>query len=470
MPKKYAIHPIKTDPRFPPIGKYATIEFREDCAGSCRQCVKKRCVFNIFKDNFTHWSNMTEPEYLYTCKSCYRCVEECTKGIFSMAINPEYRTLGDEYWTGNIINSTWAQAHTGAVPVSGAGYRGPFTGEGFDSIWTDMSEIVRPTRDGIHGREYISTMVELSRRPTRLEFNKDMSIATELKPILEIPLPVTLQEPAFGVLSENELLSMVNAAQHTGTLFFISTESYTPAFDKYAATLVPCLTRDNYKNYRRQILNSRMVELADAPGIENEFAKLRAIKSSLFISVGVPLDSRAAARALELYKSEVDLIHFYASDKGREVNTSKEPRYLKDMIREIHLKLVEAKVRHKVNLMFSGGIAMAEHVAKALFCGADAVSIDIPQLIALECRLCNRCKEGKTCPVKLEDVEMKWATQRIVNLLCAWHNSLLEVMGACGIREARRMRGEIGRSMWFEDLERDSFGPIFGTRKVSGIG
>ena len=26
-------------------------------------------------------------------------------------------------------------------------------------MWTDMSEIVRPTRDGIHGREYISTSV-----------------------------------------------------------------------------------------------------------------------------------------------------------------------------------------------------------------------------------------------------------------------------------------------------------------------
>ena len=49
------------------------------------------------------------------------------------------------------------------------------------------------------------------------------------------------------------------------------------------------------------------------------------------------------------------------------------PRYLKDMIREVHLKLVENKIRHKVNLIFSGGIAMAEHVAKSLICGADAV-------------------------------------------------------------------------------------------------
>ena len=75
-----------------------------------------------------------------------------------------------------------------------------------------MSEIVRPTRDGIHGREYINTMVELSRRPMRLKFNEDMSLATELPPILEIPLPVALQQPTFGVLSENVLLSMAMAA------------------------------------------------------------------------------------------------------------------------------------------------------------------------------------------------------------------------------------------------------------------
>jgi ferredoxin len=468
MPKKYNIHVNKADPRFPPIGKYATLEFREDCAGSCRLCVKKRCVFNIFKDNFTHWSNMESPEFLYICKSCYRCVEECTKGIFSLAINPEYRTLGDSYWTAGIINSTWAQAHTGAVPVSGAGYRGVFAGEGFDSMWTDMSEIVRPTRDGIHGREYISTSVELSRRPMRLKFNKDLALSTEMTPILEIPVPVALQQPSFGLLSENVLLSMVMAAARVDTLMFIQPESYTPAFKKYSANLVPLLTSANYSRYSDLIKSSRMIELAYEPGIEQEISRLRSDRPDLFISVGIPLDAGASKLALELSKSPVDTLHFYGSDNGREIGTDN-PRYLKDMIREIHLKLVEAKIRQKVNLMFSGGIAMAEHLAKSLFCGADAVAIDIPLLIALECRLCNRCREGKSCPVKLEAVETPWASQRVVNLLGAWYNQLLEVMGACGIREARRMRGEIGRTMWFEDLERDSFGPIFGTRKVSGV-
>ncbi len=49
----------------------------------------------------------------------------------------------------------------------------------------------------------------------------------------------------------------------------------------------------------------------------------------------------------------------------------------------------------------------------------------------------------------------------------AWRNQILELLGAMGMREVRRLRGEVGRSMWFEDLEKENFGPIFGERKVS---
>lgn len=469
MPKKYSIHTHNADPRFPPIGKYSPVEFRENCAGSCRLCVKKRCVYNVFKDNFLAWSKMTEPDFLYMCKSCYRCVEECTKGIFSMAVNPEYLKLGDGYWTPAMINATWAQAHTGKIPVSGAGYRGPFTGEGFDSIWTDMSEIVRPTRDGIHGREYINTMVELSRRPMRLKFKEDLSLDIDLPGILEIPLPVILQEPEFGLLSDEVLLSMVRAAHSIGTMMFIRGESYSPALFVYSSSLIPCLTRDSYRTNLKLVQRSRMVELAWEPGIENEFSSLRLAKPGLFISVGMPLDAGAVARTLALAGTDVDTIHLYATSNGREAGVDN-GRYLKDMVREVHLKLVEARIRSKVNLVTSGGISLAEHVAKSLICGADAVAVDVPLLVAMECRLCYRCKEGKSCPVKFEEIKAKWGSQRIINLISAWHNQLLEVMGAFGIREARRIRGEVGRSMWFDDLERENFSPIFGQRKVTGIG
>jgi ferredoxin len=469
MPSKYHV-PFKTaPPRYQPVGKYSTVEFREDCAGSCRACVKKYCVYGIFKENYLHVSSMKEPEYLYTCQSCFRCVQECTKGIFSRVINPEYRALGDDYWRADIIHRTWYQAHTGKVPVSGAGYRGPFVGDGFDAIWTDMSEIVRPTRDGIHGREYINTSIELSRRVTRLKFLQDLSLESNVPPILEVPLPALFRQPGFGILSENVLLAAAKAAHVLGTMMFIQPDQYTEVFTPYADSLIPCLTMDDLANHQELLQRSRMIELVYEPSIAGEIPNLRKKYKGLMVCVGVPLTAEAASRALALAQADTDAVHFHADERGNELHAEK-PRFLKEMIREVHLNLVEHSLRQGINLIFSGGIAMAEHMAKAIICGADGVAVDNALLVALECRLCHRCVEGKSCPARLEEVELEWGSQRIVNLIGAWRNQLLEVMGAMGIRETRRMRGEVGRSMWFEDLERESFGPIFGNKEVSGLG
>ena len=470
MPKKYHIDIQPVLPRFHPIGKYTTVEFREDCAGSCRECVKKKCIYGIFDENYLHINRMEEPEYLYTCQSCFRCVQECTKGVFSRVINPEYRTLGDTYWRPEIIHRTWYQAHTGKVPVSGAGYRGPFTGEGFDAIWTDMSEIVRPTRDGIHGREYISTCIELSRRVTPLQFNKDMTIASELPKILEVPIPLLFEIPEDYLVNDSILISAAKAAQTLGTMMFIRLQDYTDKLFPYADNLIPVFTKENYKNHIDLIQKSRAVEILYDPDAGKIINELRDLNNEVIICIKIPLDGQAAARALEMTLCNADTLHFKADFHGNEIS-SKEPRFLKDMIREIHLTLVEKSVRQKINLIFGGGMALAEHMAKAVICGADGIAADHMLLLALECRLCNRCKDGLSCPVKIdEEFDSSWGSRRIINLVGAWHSQLIEVMGAMGIREVRRLRGEVGRSMWFEDLEKENFGPIFGERKVTGIG
>jgi len=414
-------------------------------------------------------STMGEPEYLYACHSCFRCVQECTRGIFSRVINPEYRTLGDEYWRPDIIHRLWYQAHTGKVPVSGAGYRGPFVGAGFDSMWTDMSEIVRPTRDGIHGREYINTCIEISRRISPLKFNDDMSLASEALPILEIPIPLMFQIPESLIVNQPIVESAARAAQVLNTFLIIRPEDYSDALLPYARSLIPSLTCDNAMDHQSLILKSRAVELAFGTNIEDTIQKVREIKSDIVLMVRIPLDADAASRALKLSVLGVDTLHFFADEHGNELNTE-HPRFLKEMIREVHLKLVNGFVRQRINLVFSGGISMAEHMAKSIICGADGVIVDFPLLIALECRLCYRCRKDLSCPAKIDNtIDPQWGSQRIINLMGAWHNQLIEVMGAMGIREARRLRGEVGRSMWFEDLEMESFGPIFGKRKIAGL-
>ncbi len=42
----------------------------------------------------------------------------------------------------------------------------------------------------------------------------------------------------------------------------------------------------------------------------------------------------------------------------------------------------------------------------------------------------------------------------------AWHSQLIEVLGAMGIREVRRLRGEVGRAIFMEDIEKEAFGDL----------
>jgi len=104
-------------------------------------------------------------------------------------------------------------------------------------------------------------------------------------------------------------------------------------------------------------------------------------------------------------------------------------------------------------------------MAKQIICGADVVSIDLPLLVALECRLCKTCDPINSCPALIGEVEPSYGVGRMTNLIVAWHDQLIEMMGAMGIREARRLRGETGRAMFFEELEEDTFGRLFGSRK-----
>ena len=99
----------------------------------------------------------------------------------------------------------------------------------------------------------------------------------------------------------------------------------------------------------------------------------------------------------------MDIIHLVA-DKNGDVHGQSRPDqaigFMKDYVRKAHNHLVDKGIRNSLTLLAGGGIAMAEHVPKAIICGADAVSIDIPLLLALECRMCLRCQEGLSCPFR----------------------------------------------------------------------
>jgi glutamate synthase domain-containing protein 2 len=124
---------------------------------------------------------------------------------------------------------------------------------------------------------------------------------------------------------------------------------------------------------------------------------------------------------------------------------------------------VEAGRRDEVTLLGSGGIIAAEHVPKAIICGLDAIALDTPLLAALQARFLGECLDRGRSRFRLpRRLTVNWGVQRVENLLASWRDQLLEVMGAAGLRDVRRFRGETGRAMFQKDLEREAFSGIEG--------
>jgi len=396
------------------------------------------------------------------CISCMRCVQECKKNILLRTCNPQFVHMGDDYWKPDLIASIWKQSETGSIPVSGAGYRGPFVGPGFDQMWTDMSEIVRPTRDGIHGREYISTVIELGRRPARLRFDEGGKLLTELEPFVEIPIPMVLDIPECGFLTESGRYAIADAA---GSVQSFAVVSYADAVGICSSQRGHLIVKfDPEKDDPEGLKDIRIVELAFSESVLETIESLRKAYPNLIMSIRLPLDADAVKHAAKLAKVEgCGILHLQAKRNGYGFDGRSE-NFITHLVKEIHYELLKQSLRYQVTILLSGGIAMAEHTPKIIACGVDGVGIDTAMLVACGCRLCSDCNRRSICPVGIDELPVKWGKQRIMNLYASWHSQLIEVMGAMGIREVRRLRGELGRTLFFEDLERDNFAPIFGKR------
>jgi ferredoxin len=465
MPEKYHIKTSHVPPRLPRIGKCGIVDWREDCA-RCHNCVKKACVYDKYREESTFIRDLDEVHTLYyECMGCFSCVQNCTKNLLTLALNSEYQKLGNEYWKPQILSTTWLEAETGKVPVSGAGYRGKFSGPGFDSMWTDMSEIVRPTRDGIHGREYISTSVDIGKKPSFLNFQND-KLETVLPPLISLPFPVI-----FDVSSEKHTLPVlepciIETAKQTGLIALIDSKKWESIklHNKidYLNNIAFFLNPDGPQISREILDKTRLVEIPDNNNIKQQIASIKKNHPGIIIAVRILMDEKVTRRVDELSKIDIEAIHLVSDLNGNEIGVAN-PRFMKDIVRDVHGCLIKNEKRDEITLIAGGGIGLSEHVAKAIICGADLVSINLPLLIAIECRLCESCKPGNYCPAKLDtEIDLQYGAARMTNLIGAWHWQLVELMGAMGMREARRLRGDVGRAMFKDEIEEEIYGPIFG--------
>jgi hypothetical protein len=427
--------------------KLLTLVARElvQTRGDLRVSLSRPCVYGVFSRPV---GGMWPREEL--CVGCLRCTVQYPDMV-RVEPNPARARLATDGLTADQVDTLLYEARTGRVPVRGAGYRGRFGGPGWDGMWLDMSEIVRPTRDGIHGRETISTAVEIGGRLPTLAFDAEGRPIEPPPPLRWVELPflldgTTLPDPApvAAILAET--------AHRAGTLALLPA----PAAD--AAHLASAQARAVIRSgpgagaataHPATIAGGApaLVEIdATDPRAREQAAALRERPDEVIIIWRTALGSDL----VPLVEAGAEVIHLVAGPEQQ-----LHPQ-LPRRIRAVHESLVEAGLRDRITLIGSVGVRQADQAAKAIACGLDLVALDLPLWIALQADL----RDG--APRFPRGLHLAWGTGRLLNLAASWRDQLLEVLGAMGLREVRRLRGELGRTMFQDELEREAFGDIPG--------
>jgi len=422
-----------------------------------RVLLTRPCIYGVFSGRFGGFHPIRD-----RCTGCLRCVQEFPE-FCRVDRNPDFFRFADSYWIpedpttarATPVSTVSYEAATGKIPIKGMGYKEGFAGKGWDSIWTDMSEIVRPTRDGVYGREYISTLTDLGRKPTHLELFG--STIKELARTIELELPIIFDYLPDNLNSRSILGSIANTARRTGTFFVASAKQASGLLESECKPIIPLLSPAEIAENLDRIAKSAAIELTTFDN--GAVALIRKTNPTAPLAIRLPLTKDAEQTAVELAKKEVDAIHLFANYHGEDWY-SKDSIFTKDHIRAVHRRLVKESLRDQVTIIASGGITLAEHVPKAIACGADIVGLDTTVLVALQAEFMGECKSQLEGRIKPERFDENWGAQRLVNLLASWHDQLIEVLSAMGMRDVRRLRGDVGRAMFNEDLEREAFADI----------
>jgi hypothetical protein len=422
--------------------------------GDMKAVTSRPCMYGTFSGPVGGFS--PRPEY---CVGCLRCTTQ-HPDMVQILPNPERQNLGDSYFHYKHINAVTYEAETGSIPVKGAGYRGKFGGRGWDGIWTDMSEIVRPTRDGIHGREFISTVVDIGQKPSYLVFDQAGKPVGITPDTLSLPLPIIFDVPVISEVTPMLSVILSKAASQTQTLSILPISEIIRN-NLSNKSIVPFIEPSQFSQLSQLAFIPKIIEIdanqASIKGLESLVNKLPT--SNSHTQVAIRLAFGKPDILLEYFNFGFRIFHLVSNLHGHHTDG----RFMIDLIREAHLTFVEAGRRDEITLIGSGGIVAAEHVPKAILCGLDLVALDTPLLAAMQARFTGECFARGTNQIQLpHELSVQWGVQRIKNMTAAWRDQLLEILGAMGLREVRRLRGEIGRVMFQADLEREAFAEIDG--------
>jgi len=288
--------------------------------------LSRPCIYGVFGGRFGGFKPVK-----HKCVGCMRCVQEYPH-MMTVKHSNRYRRLGDSFWTRENVFTVWNEASTGKIPVKGMGYKGAFSGEGFDEMWTDMSEIVRPTRDGVYGREYISTSVDIGRKPKSIDFTE----VDDQPKTLEIPVPIIFDELPNGTDNPDVRAAIGRAAEKIGTLDIAKDVRLgEPGLDN----LLPIIDEEGIADY-----GEKQPEIAEFDAERPDLLKKLLARFDRSILIGrLLLKEDSGSVACELARQGVHGLHFCADYHGHDY--SKDGRHVSTALKDVHQQLVREGLR-----------------------------------------------------------------------------------------------------------------------------
>ena len=466
-----------------PIGRYRVR--RSAACRSCGLCVEL-CPYGVHLKPEGYGRTLRPRSHLCIGPSCaqadHYCIDRCPNQALSLTRDPTADAIGDPRWTSDLLLSTWRQAETGHGPEGGLEFQHGASGGGFDKLRFRFPE-----------------QPPVALKESEIDTGLDLNRRNDGRPRLHIDLPIYGGGMSFGSVSIHVMVARARAAAAWNTFTCTGEGGYPERLQPYDDHVITQVATGLFGVREETMQRVRIVEFKYAQGAKPglgghllgdkntpDVARMRqaVVGNALFspfpfhsvysvedhkkhldwikatnpralVSVKVSTPTDVDMVAVGSYYAGAHIIHLDGSYGGTgaapdiaKKNIAMPIEYAVPMV---HKFLVAEGIRDDVVLIASGGIRTAHDVLKSIALGADGVVIGTAELVALGCIRCGLCESGRGCARGIAttdrelmlQVDIDWATQRLINLFAAWRQEIVGVLRQFGMRSVAELRGRI---------------------------
>jgi ferredoxin len=464
-----------------PIGRYR-VRRGPECA-ACGLC-SRLCPAGVHR-NPGGYRLMSRPlDHLCIGPDCAKtdhyCIDRCPRKALSLGRNPSADLLGDPRWSSDLILSTWHQAETGHAPPDGLEYRHGASGGGFDRL-----RFLFPDKPP----------VEVD--PAGIDTGLDLNRRGDGRPQVHIDIPVYGGGMSFGSVSIHAILAKARAATAWNSFTCTGEGGYPDRLMPYDDHVITQVATGLFGVREETLQRVRLIEFKYAQGAKPglgghllgdkntpDVARMREaiagnalfspfpfhsvysvedhkkhldwvkeINPRALVSVKVSTPTDVDMVAVGSYHAGAHIVHIDGSYGGTgaapDIAKKNIAMPIEYAIPKVHRFLAAEGLRDGIVVMASGGLRTAHDVLKAIALGADGAVIGTAEMVAMGCTRCANCESGRGCPRGIattdpelvQQMSVEWATQRLVNLLAAWREQMVDALRRFGLKSIRELRG-----------------------------